>query len=60
LARIDHYTGNDGKNSFTNGLFNLTAYAWENFSVSAEFWAQLDKPSGEKDKRLTLLFNATF
>jgi hypothetical protein len=60
LVRIDYYTLKDGADSFTSGTFNLTAHVLENFNVTAEFWAQLDKPSGEKDNRFTLLFGATF
>ncbi len=61
IVRIESYTLNDGNDTFTDGVFNLTFYPIENVNLSVEFWTNLDTPSGiPKSNRITFLFNTVF
>ena len=61
FIRIESYSINDGDDKFTDGIFNLTVYPWENVNVSLEYWTNLSTPSGvSKKNRVTLLFNTLF
>jgi hypothetical protein len=61
IVRIDSYEIEGGGSRYTDGTFNLTFYAYDNWNVAFEFWANLSTPSGvEKNNRATLLFSAVF
>lgn len=61
IVRIDSYEFEGGGSRYTDGTINLTFYAYDNWNVAFEFWANLSTPSGvPKDNRATLLFTAAF
>lgn len=61
LIRFDNYERNDGREDFQELTLNLGYYFTENIKAFAEYWDQLDVPSGvDEDSRFTLQLEVAF
>lgn len=60
-VRFDRYEKSAGTQDFTEVNFNLSYYPIENLRIYAEWWKQIDAPTGvEKNGRVTLQIEAGF
>jgi len=61
LLRVDRFEQNNGVDHFTEITTNLSYYLTENVRIFAEWWKQVDVPSGQfKDGRVTIQIEMGF